>query len=212
MRGIEALAGYAIGTIQVLVIDWWRRIAAHKRNLRLLQAELRRMRTFEAKCGWDGGLPPEDEKIPAPPTPTELFVKTVGETEWRLTDEHRDDNTQQALLHILDGCSTLRHYSSKLQEIADRAPFADQTEKAKLREKGEGYATAYDANIDEVLYLIDDALRDIARRLQMTDFFSQLDRVIDGVPVGTNPPGLQPNDPRLDDWKKENRTRLAKLR
>ena len=86
MSGLEAVVGYAVGTIQILFVDWWRRVATHKRQLRLLQAELRRLRTFDAKFRWKDGAPPDDGLVPAPPNPTDLFVRTVGETDWELTD------------------------------------------------------------------------------------------------------------------------------
>jgi hypothetical protein len=159
------------------------------------------LRTFEAKFRWEEGLPPEDEQIPTPPNPTDLFIKTVGEVEWRLTDEHVDDNTQQALLQLVDGCTTLRYYAGKVAEIADRAPLASPDEKRLLRERGSAYADIYDSKVDELLYFIDDALRDICRRLALTGLFSQLDRVIDGIPQGENPLPLQPNDPRLAEWR-----------
>jgi hypothetical protein len=203
MPGIGAVVGYAIGTFQVLFVDWWRRIASHRRQLRLLRAELRRMRTFESKFSWDDGLPPMDEYVAVPPKPTDLFMKTVGETEWVLTDEHRDDNSQQSFLHLVDGCTTLKHYADKVLEVADRAPFAGSEEKPKLRKRGAGYANAYDSKIDEVLFLIDDALKDLDRRLQASTFRTQFKRVFRRLPVGENPPNLQPNDPRIEEWRRQ---------
>jgi hypothetical protein len=80
MNALAAVAGYAIGTFQILAIDWWRRVSAHKRHLQLLQAELRRLRTFKATFGWANGSP-SDDHTPASPQPTDLFLKTVGETD-----------------------------------------------------------------------------------------------------------------------------------
>jgi hypothetical protein len=205
MQGIGAVIGYAVGTFQVLFIDWWRRVAAHRRQLRLLQAELRRLRTFEAQFKWVGGLPPLDERLPAAPQPTELFVKTVGEVEWPLTDEHRDDNTQQSLLHIVDGCTILKYYVDKVLEIADRAPSVNPEEKERLRQRGVGYAAEYDDKIDELLFLLDDALRDMARRLELADMGRQLERAFSELPPGENPKPLQKNDARVEAWRRTHR-------
>ena len=205
MQGVGAVIGYAVGTFQVLFVDWWRRVAAHRRQLTLLQAELRRLRTYEAQFNWVDGLPPLDERLPAAPQPTELFIKTVGEVDWRLTDEHRDDNSQQSFLHIVDGCAILKYYVDKVLEIADRAPSANQGEKERLRQRGVGYAGEYDEKIDELLYLVDDALRDIKRRLELADIGRQLERAFSELPPGDNPKPLQKNDPRVDSWRRTHR-------
>jgi hypothetical protein len=205
MAGVEAIIGYAVGTFQVLFVDWWRRIAAHRRQLTLLQSELRRLRTYEAQFRWKDGLPPVDERLPAAPQPTELFVKTVGEIEWRMTDEHSQDNTQQSLLHIVDGCAMLKYYVDKSLEIVDRAPFADAKDKERLRKKGAGYAAEYDQRIDEILFLIDDALRDIGRRIELADFGRQMERAFGQLPAGANPKPLQENDWRVEEWRRQHR-------
>lgn len=203
MLGTGALIGYAVGTVQVLFVDWWRRLATHRRQLRLLRAELRRMRTFSSKFGWESGLPPEDEHMAIPPRPSELFMKAVGEVEWTLTDENTDDNSQQSLLHIVDGTTVLKHYADKVHDISEKAPQTSADEKEQLRERGAAYANAYDARVDEVLFLIDDALSDLDRRLQLASTTLQLKRLWRGIPRGENPAPLGSNDARLVEWKRK---------
>jgi hypothetical protein len=204
MPGQSAVVGYAVGTAQVLVVDWWRKIAAHQRQLRLIRSELRRLRTFSSKFGWVNGLPPEDEQLAIPPIPTDLFIKTVAELDWTLTDEHRDDNSQQAILQLLDGYALLKRYADWVGAVAEKAPNATAGEKGKLRERGATYADAYDARIDEVMLLTDETLTDIERRLANSGFWKQIRRIkrhVLGLPKGTNPPPLVANDPRIAEWK-----------
>lgn len=203
MSGLGAVIGYAVGTAQVLFVDWWRRVTAHKKHLRLLQSELRRLRTFEAKFNWEDGLPPDDGHIPAPPSPTDLFVRTIGDMDWQLTDEHQDDNSQQSFLHLVDGSKMLRYYADKMSAIEQRAPMADKAEMERLRRDGSAYAAVYDAKLDEFLFLIDDALRDVRRRLELTTFGTQLDRAFAVLPRGKNPEPLAVDDARLRKWRQE---------
>lgn len=210
MFGLSAVIGYAIGTLQILLIDWWRRVAAHRRHLCLLQAELRRLRTFEPKFEWVDGIPPEDEKVPRPPQETELFVRTVGETDWRLSDEIENDNTQQALLHILDGCWTLRLYASEVMAAVDQSRLEkDGEERLKLLFRAAAYAKAYDGEVDGVLYLVDDALRDLERRLALATLGEQLGRAFNTLPRGQNPTLFQKNDPKFLEWKRRRAGSLA---
>ena len=203
MPGSGAVVGYAIGTVQVLFVDWWRRISTHRRQLRLLRAELRRLSTFKGKHRWEDGLPPEDEQLPIAPKGTDLFTKTVGEVEWTLTDEHSDDNSQQSMLQLLDGCSLLGRYAEWVLEVAEKAPHSTgPEEKEKLRKRGAAYADAYDDRLDAFLFLVDDALTDLDRRLNAATFTRQLKRVFFGrLRRGSNPPPLERNDPRIDEWK-----------
>ena len=107
---ISALIGYAIGTLQVLALDWFRSRSSHRRRLRVLRAELRRLSLLREKYGWDQVTGPPHDWVPRPPVPTDAFVSLVVDTDFYLTDEHDDDNTQLALLEIVDGCDALRHY------------------------------------------------------------------------------------------------------
>ncbi len=106
-----------------------------------------------------------------PPTPTDLFVKTIGETDWRLTDEHRDDNSQQSFtasyrrLHV----SRCGSEPTEINEAIDAAVYiGDSAERRRLRERCEQFADEYDDKLDELLYLIDNALSDLARRIDQT--------------------------------------------
>jgi hypothetical protein len=208
MPGISALVGYAIGTFQVLFIDWWRRVTSHRRQLTLLQAELRRLRGFDTQFGWVGDLPPDDEVLPIPPKPSDLLVRTIGEMDWRLTDEHRDDNSQQSFLDLADGCGVLNSYSDKVRELLEVAVTSTGEEKSRAVKRAAGYSRSYDANLDRVLFHIDDALRDIGRRLELTTFGTQVGRALEELPAGINPPGVVANeDPRLQEWRVKNNRR-----
>ena len=72
-----------------------------------------------------------------------------------------------------------------------------------MRQRGTAYADIYDARIDTVLFLIDDALRDIDRRLITARGGAQLKRAFRQRPVGVNPQPLQPDDPRIEKWRRD---------
>ena len=63
-----ALIGYALGSAQILVIDWIRARTTHRRQLRLLRAELRRLSGFARKYNWEHDELPADDTHPNPPT------------------------------------------------------------------------------------------------------------------------------------------------
>jgi hypothetical protein len=72
VSGIGAVLGYAVGTFQVLAVDGWQRCAAHRRQLRLLRAELLQLGTYDAQFDWADAGPPDDDQMPRPPV-TLLF-------------------------------------------------------------------------------------------------------------------------------------------
>src|SRR5882724_10048088 len=98
-----ALIGFALGSSQVLLIDWIRNRAQHRRHLRLLRTELRRLVGFQVHWGWKHHEVPPDDSTPIPPHVTPSYLRLLQDIDFWLTDEHRDDNTQQALIDIADG-------------------------------------------------------------------------------------------------------------
>ena len=62
------------------------------------------------------------------------------------------------------------------------------------------YARAYDAELAYTMFIVDDAIREITRRLCAIRFPHQLARALRPLPVGTNPPPLEKNDPRLKGY------------
>src|SRR5262245_51933766 len=81
-----AIVGYAIGTVQVLFIDWARARTLHRSQLRLIRAELRRLAAIHAKFAWrDDG--PGSDVVPKPPELTPTFLQAVAAADFHLTDE-----------------------------------------------------------------------------------------------------------------------------
>src|SRR5690349_8649154 len=102
-----ALSGYAIGTAQILMLDWFRARWVHSQQLRLLRAELRRIAAFKAKFGLRLDQPPARDVLPRPVSLSPSFLTTVSTMDFRITDEHRDDNSQEALLGVADGFAAM---------------------------------------------------------------------------------------------------------
>lgn len=94
-RMTAILIGYAIATLQILLIDWVRVRWKHQRQLRYLGAELRRAREFDRRYGLSKGKLPTSDQVPKPPALSSNYAAAVAATDFYLTDEHDDDNTQQ---------------------------------------------------------------------------------------------------------------------
>lgn len=71
----QLLVGYAIGTAQILGLEWFRERRAHVRALRLLRAELQHVDGFEQKYKWTHSKPPASDEVPNPPTVSSSFFK-----------------------------------------------------------------------------------------------------------------------------------------
>jgi len=197
--GIWALLGYAVGTAQILGIDWLKARSAHARQLRLLRADLRRVSEFERKFDLQMDQPPESDTLPRPATLSSSFLETVATVDFWITDEHRDDNGQEALLGIADGFVALKDIHRSTTEHLERLRESDSN-KTKLRELMErvaDYAAEYDKEVDYIQFTVRDSLRDIERRLRAVRFWSQIRRLITRLPPGTNPPPLKRGDPRI---------------
>ena len=118
---IIGIAGYAIGTAQVLFVDWVQRRREHVRQLRLLRAEFRSVGELVAKFGWEKGVPPPSDQVPYPPRVSDQFLPTVAAMDYYLTDEHEDDNGQLAHLTLLDSINHLQDYHMKTMSLVDQA-------------------------------------------------------------------------------------------
>lgn len=200
---LTAIGGYAIGTLQILTLDWNRARRRHAQHLRLLRSELRRARVRHSKFGWMPGRPPQNDLVPEPPAVSDVFSATVARTDFHLTDEFEGDNSQEALFGLLDGLDQLRRYRDDTLRAVDLASGASSpTEKQRHLEHGYALAAEYDGVVDVVLCQMDSALEDIERRLKITTVFRQLLRPIGKLPSGTAPLPIKAGDPRLEEWRK----------
>jgi hypothetical protein len=195
---ILAILGYAIGTAQVLFVDWAQRRREHRRQLRLLRAEFRRGREMLHKFQWKRGVPPESDEIPYPPRVSEQFIPTVAVIDYYLTDEHDDDNAQQAHLNLIDGINQLELYHRTAMELVDKARAEQDSNLAREHlDRAVENAGQYDLATDRVGYIIDSALKDLQRRLDTSRLWPQIRRVGRQLREGENPPPLTKDDPRL---------------
>jgi len=194
---LSALAGYVLGTIQIVLVDWVRNRMAHRRKLKLLRADLRNAATYDKKFNWRiAGQ--NDEVVPRAPEVSPAFFSTLAAVDFELTDEHQDDNTQQALLGITSGFDVLRLYLEKWQTLTDEMSHeVDAALREILRQRGISYMCEYDGRVDEVLFLIHDAIRDLDRRIKAASVGAQIRRIGKRLPPGTNPPPLGRADPRV---------------
>jgi hypothetical protein len=188
-----ALVGYALGSAQVLLIDWIRDRRQHRRHLRLLRSELRRLAGFTRKYGWTPGVPPADDTTPNPPRVTPSYLGLLQHTDFWLTDEHSDDNTQQGLIDIADGAAVLERYVADVRGLLDSVKSATTPkEKAKYGKRAQETAVVYDRELDRWLVMVRSALDDVQRRLVEANLARQLGRALRPMPTGANPPSLPP--------------------
>ena len=125
-------------------------------------------------------------------------------TDFYLTDEHDDDNSQEALLGILHGCSLLTYYSEQIQNTyKELKAEQDPAKRAKLKSETLAYADTYDEELEKFLFSIRSALKDVDRRIGEAGLWRQLwrrlSRPTGRLPPGVNPPPLQTGDPRLHE-------------
>jgi hypothetical protein len=188
-----ALIGFALGSTQVLLIDWIRGRSQHRRQLRLLRAEIRRLSELRAHWNWRHGAVPPDDATPNPPRITPSYQRLLQEIDFWLTDEHSDDNTQQALIDIADGANVLERYDGGVREHLESAKTTPtQAEKTKYLTRAVDTAQVYDKELDRWLLMVTSALSDVKRRLRSARTLYQVGRVFRMMPKGTNPPPLPP--------------------
>ena len=195
---ISAVIGYAIGSVQILLLEWLRRRIRHRQHLRALRSELRRAAGFTQKFAWDPQAGPKDNNLPRPPTVSSRYADLIVETEFYLTDEHDDDNTQEALLGIVDGCEGLKHYVTRIHAGLDTLrATSDPATHGSVKNDLMQIAQAYDKELEKVLFVIKDAIRELDRRLREARSWAQLNRPMGRLPPGKNPPPLTDGDPRI---------------
>jgi DNA invertase Pin-like site-specific DNA recombinase len=130
---------------------------------------------------------------------TTSYLRLLQETDFWLTDEHDDDNTQQGLMDIADGVAILERYSADVHRLVDQMRAAPREEKKKYGERAIAASQAYDRNLDRLQIMIESAVSDMERRLRTARLLPQLARVLRSLPKGTNPPALPPVDYELID-------------
>lgn len=192
------MLGYALGTAQILIIDWSKTRSLHRRHLRLIRAELRRVASLNSRYNWKGKVPfGPAVRFPRPPSVSPAFIDTITATEFTLTDEHDDDNSQEALLGVLDGCDNLQSMNNRIQQLIDEINSEVRDDRRDFSsEAAIALTERYDSDVGRLEFSLTDALRDVERRLSDTRF-RQLIRTLRGLPKGENPPALVHGDPRL---------------
>jgi hypothetical protein len=205
-----ALIGYALGTLQTLFVDFVRNRGTHARQLRLLRADLRNAATFSHKYELTPTQLPKHDLIPRPPSVSATFLSTLSATDFTLTDEHDDDNTQQSLLALSDNFAAMDHYVRQVKQDADAVGEGLEVEKAvETWHRMVRSAQQYDKLVDQNMFLIDEAIRDLDRRIADASWWRQIKRRLLPLPRGYNPPALAPDDPRVKSFAR-NRERLKK--
>jgi len=188
-----ALIGFALGSSQVLLIDWIRARSQHRRQLRLLRAEVRRLSGFQRHWGLQQKTPPADDTTPNPPRITASYQRLLQDLDFWLTDEHSDDNTQEGLINIADGAAVLERYDADVRKLLDEAKSAPTpADKAKYLSRAVDTAQIYDKELDRWHVMVTSALSDVERRLRSARALNQLSRTFKPMPRGANPPSLPP--------------------
>jgi len=110
-----------------------------------------------------------------------------------LTDEHADDNTQQALIDIADGAVLLDRYDGDVRKLLDSAKSAPTAkEKSKYLSRAVDTTQVYDKELDRWLLMVTSALSDIERRVSSARTLNQVGRAFRRMPKGANPTPLPP--------------------
>ena len=180
---LAAVVGYAVGTAQILALDWHRHRRLHLTQLRVIRADLRQVARARKKFDWDEDGP-QDDYLPNPPTVSSKYVDLVTGTDFAVTDEYLDDETQEALLEVVRGCEMLDQYHSRIEELIDQIPReADSAKKKQLRENAKEFALAYDGTLDALMVSADNGIEDLGGRLDKARFWNQVKRQFKRLPA-----------------------------
>jgi hypothetical protein len=202
------ILGYAIGTGQILGLEWVRDRRAHSRALRLLRAEILRLQGFDLQFGWSRATPPASQNIPKPPSVTSVFLSTIASLDWRLTDEHQEDDSAVAMMIIADLCDTMQRYHRIIEIFLDKADAAEDARVAATAlDDAIEVAEKYDKEVNQFLFVLDSALKDVDGRLQRCNLWRQLARLVIPLPLGKNEPPVSPDDPRVAAFIERRRLR-----
>ena len=161
---LTGVGGYALGTLQVLFLDWWKDRASHGRHLRAVSSELRRVRTYLNKFDWPDSGPPSDY-VKKPPAVTPHFAEMVLSVRWALTGEYLNDNTPDVLFFVLDGVDMLQHYAGQIDLRLNR--LRDEQGPSKrdvLKREAVQFTREYDKVVSGLQRLVDTGLDDLAGR------------------------------------------------
>lgn len=176
---LSAILGYALGTFQVLLLDWFQRRRRHRTDLRTLRSELRRTSTFARRFDWDQPGAAPEPIIPRAPNVSATFEQTVTSTEFVLTDPSSDSNLQEVLLTISDNCRALDEYLARIRaRIVEFRETEDPTQREQIRRDLHEMSAWYDLRLDPVQELIRSTLENIELRLQEATMTRQLKRLI----------------------------------
>jgi hypothetical protein len=187
-----AFGGFVLGSFQSLLLDWSRNRSLHRGQLRLWRNELRRLSEYRQKFGWIVAEGPSSDEIPNPPRITTSYQRLLQETDFWLTDEHSDDNTQQGLIDIADGAAVLERYATDVLRLVDQMSVASPEQEKKYGGRAIETSQVYDRELDRWHVMVSSALSDVEQRLRVAAFQRQLLRMLRPMPKGENPPPLPP--------------------
>jgi hypothetical protein len=146
--------------------------------------------------------------IPNPPKLSQTFDDVVSKVDFALTDEHRNDNTQEVLVGLSAAVRVLWYYFDEFNKVSFKLEDEhDLGRRTLLRRHGFFYARAYDEKVDEFMYVVNTIIADLDRRLLEARFKRQVTRGIKKLPAGENPLPLAPNDPRVQEFIAQQRAR-----
>lgn len=199
---LAAVGGYALGTLQVLLVDWVRRRRGHKARLRTLRAEVERTLTLSHRFKWDGGI--EEDLIPKPPIVSPAYADLVTSIEFYLTDEFQGDNAQQVFLSVLDGIDILADTHRQIRERIALLPELRDKDRVDRLERVQRellqLAASYDERLGRFEATLKSGVQDIERRLKEARYPRQIVREVQGwfggLPEGENPEPLRRGDLR----------------
>jgi hypothetical protein len=184
---VALLVGYAIGTLQVLAVEWVRRVTRHRSDLRVLRAELRRAASYDSRFAIDDVRPADKTTAPRPPRASPRFADFVTQTAFHLTDKFRDGPTQEALLGVLDACAMFQETLDRWHQIAAEFRQATLPEQASLLTDLKGTARDYDRRLDQFLPVVQNLIADIDERLVQATLWRQLNRPLGKLPLVPTP-------------------------
>jgi hypothetical protein len=123
-------------------------------------------------------------------------VDTVTATDFLFTDEQQDDNSQEALLGLLDGCSALQYSSDSVHRLIDEANAAKTpAERAHAVQAAVSLAERFDRDRARLEVIVEDSIRDLDRRLREARFWPQFWRLFRRkLPIGSKPRALSDDD------------------
>lgn len=180
---ITLLIGYAIGTLQILAVEWIRRITRHRGDLRVLRAELRRAASYDGRFALDDAGSLDKETVPRPPRVSPRFADFVTQTAFHLTDKYRDAVTQEALLAILDSCAMFQETLDRFEKLVHELRDAEVPDHAALIADLRGTARDYDRRLDVFRPIVQNVINDIDERLQEASVWRQLNRRLGELPA-----------------------------